>query len=300
VRKHVPFVLEHASISLSNQGASSSSAGELISPEKLVQSLRGTIFGGTNSIHHFVTIHSTNSAAMQAAAAGAEEGAVFVAEEQLGGRGRGGHAWHSERGVGIYVSAVLRPRLEPTETLWLSLIAGLAVHEAVKLVSGIAADLRWPNDIILGGKKVGGILTELSTEQDKVRHVVVGVGLNVNHAEFPAELRELATSLRIESGRKWARMELLAALLKSLNGEYAALQADTDGSFRRSVVRRFEERSSYAKLAEVQVDDAGMGESASFSGVTAGLDARGFLLVQTPAGMRTVINGGVRKVGRAI
>ncbi len=276
----------------------------MISPEKLAPLLSGTIFGGVDSVHHFLTIHSTNSAAMQAAAAGAEEGAVFIAEEQLGGRGRGGHAWHSERGVGIYLSVVLRPRLEPTETLWLSLISGLAVHEAVKSVTGIAPDLRWPNDIIFvgknGGKKLGGILTELSTEQGKVRHVVVGIGLNVNHAEFPEELRELATSLRIETGRKWLRVELVAALLKSLNREYAALQADANGSFKRSVVRRFEERSSYARSAEVQVDDAGMDESASFSGVTAGLDARGFLLVQTSTGMRTVINGGVRKVSERV
>jgi BirA family biotin operon repressor/biotin-[acetyl-CoA-carboxylase] ligase len=299
MRKRVPFVLGAHSTS-SQVPNFPNSDDELISPEKLSPLLRGTIFGGADSIHHFLTIHSTNSAAMQAAAAGAEEGAVFIAEEQLGGRGRGGHTWHSERGVGIYLSVVLRPRLEPTETLWLSLISGLAVHEAVKAVTGIAPDLRWPNDIIAGGKKLGGILTELSTEQCKVRHVVVGIGLNVNHAEFPAELRELATSLRIESCRKWPRVELVAALLKSLNREYGALQADADGSLKRSIISRFEERSSYARSAQVQVDDAGMGESASFSGVTAGLDARGFLLVQTPTGMRTVINGGVRKVGARV
>jgi BirA family transcriptional regulator, biotin operon repressor / biotin---[acetyl-CoA-carboxylase] ligase len=290
-----------AVISISDQATiCSGSEDEPITPEKLSPLLRGTIFGGENSIHHFLTIHSTNSAAMQAAAAGSEEGAVFIAEEQLGGRGRGGHSWHSERGAGIYLSVILRPRLEPMETLWLSLIAGLAVHEAVQSITGLAADLRWPNDIMAGGKKLGGILTELSTEQNRVRHVVVGIGLNVNHAEFPEDLRELATSLRIETGRGWPRVELVAALLKSLNREYAALQADADGSFRRSIISRFEERSSYARGAEVQVDDAGQGESASFTGVTDGLDARGFLLVRTAIGMRTVVNGGVRKVGARV
>src|SRR5438270_6589113 len=179
MRKHVPFLLGAASI---HSDFHCRFDDPLISAEKLEPLLRGTIFGRADAVHHFLTIQSTNSAAMQAAAAGAEEGALFIAEEQLGGRGRGGHAWHSERGLGIYLSAVLRPRLGPTETLWLSLIAGLAVHEAVEAVAGITPDLRWPNDIIVGGKsggkKLGGILTELSTEpgQRKVRHVVVGLG----------------------------------------------------------------------------------------------------------------------------
>lgn len=233
---------------------------------------------------------------MQAAAAGADEGSVFIAEEQLAGRGRGGHSWHSAPSSGIYLSIILRPQLEPTETLWLSLIAGLAAHEAISSQAGIAPDLRWPNDIMLGEKKMGGILTELSTEQGQVRHVVVGIGLNVNNNSFPEELRPVATSLRAETGREWPRLGLAAALLKSLDREYAALRADTGGRYRESIVRRFEQCSSYARSTNVQVDDIGSGQNASFTGITAGLDKRGFLLVETSAGLRTVISGGVRKI----
>jgi BirA family biotin operon repressor/biotin-[acetyl-CoA-carboxylase] ligase len=232
---------------------------------------------------------------MEAATAGAAEGSVFIAEEQTGGRGRGGHTWHSAPYSGIYLSVILRPKLEPTETLWLSLMAGLAAHYALRYQIGVEPDLRWPNDVMLGNKKLGGILTELSTEQGKVRHVVIGIGLNVNTASFPSELRDLATSLRIETEREWPRLELTAALLKSLGREYASLQADADGKYRESIVRRFEHCSSYVRSASVQVDDFS-GAAGSFSGKTVGLDSRGFLLVDTKSGIRTVINGGVRKI----
>lgn len=276
-----------------------SHAEALLTATNLDPLIQGTIFApraGGAAIHHFLSIPSTNGAAMQAAATGAQEGTIFIGEEQTAGRGRGGHTWHSAASSGIYLSVILRPQLAPTETLWLSLITGLAAHDAVRSQTGIAPDLRWPNDVMLGEKKCGGILTELSTEQAKVRHVVVGIGLNVNHESFPSELRNLATSLRVETGRRWPRLELAAALLKSLDREYAAFQANADGSYRESILARFEQCSSYVRSAKVQVQDSGSGENASFTGTTAGLDKRGFLLVETSAGLRTVISGGVRKI----
>ncbi len=271
---------------------------DLLTQENLAPLLGATIFSPSASgggIHHFRRIHSTNSAAMQAAASGAQEGSVFIAEEQLGGRGRGGHSWHSAPSSGIYLSVILRPRLEPTDTLWLSLIAGLAAHDAITSQVGIAPDLRWPNDIMLGEKKLGGILTELSTEAGKVRHVIVGIGLNINNDSFPEELRDLATSLRLETDRNWPRIELTAALLKSLDREYRELQSDVEGKYRDGVVHRFEQCSSYARSAHVHVDDSA-GDDGGYAGQTAGLDRQGFLLVQTSGGLRTVVNGGVRKM----
>jgi len=180
-------------------------------------------------------------------------------------------------------------------TIVVVLMAGLAAHDAIKCQAGIEPDLRWPNDIMLGEKKLGGILTELSTEAGKVRHVVVGIGLNVNHDSFPEELRDTATSLRLETDRDWPRIELAAALLKLLDREYRGLQSDVGGKYRDAVVDRFEQCSSYARSAHVHVDDSA-GDGAGYTGQTAGLDSKGFLLVQTSGGLRTVINGGVRKV----
>src|SRR5581483_7188432 len=172
--------------------------------------VKGTSF---TRINHYFRIGSTNTEAMAAAAAGQPEGSVFVAEEQTSGRGRGAHRWASAKSDGIYCSVVLRPELPLADALVISLAAGLAVSSAIEQVTGLAADLRWPNDVLVNGKKACGILTEMNAEATRVRYVVVGMGLNVNHARFPADLPD-ATSLRNESGRVWSRVELAAALLK--------------------------------------------------------------------------------------
>ena len=224
--------------------------------EVLEPKIAGTIFAG--GVHHFASIGSTNVAAMQSGAQrwaesveddaakgntgsqlprptkgslhGApsssrctEQGEVWLAEEQTAGKGRAGHGWESRPKDGIYLSALLRPRLAPAEVIILSLAAGLAVVEAVHEVTGLWSDLRWPNDVMLGGRKFCGILTELNAEVTRVRYVVVGMGLNVNNEEFPLELEAIATSLRRETGQQVSRVELVAALLRALDREQAAL-----------------------------------------------------------------------------
>jgi BirA family biotin operon repressor/biotin-[acetyl-CoA-carboxylase] ligase len=256
--------------------------------------LEGTIFAG--QIHYFLQTASTNALAMEAGAGGGPEGAVFLADEQIAGRGRGGHSWHSERGSGIYLSAVLRPRrwlgsgepeaVSPAESLVLALSAGMAAQAAIEEVSGMRPDLRWPNDVLLNGKKLGGILVELNAEAERVRYVVAGIGLNVNQQALPPELRPVATSLRLESGRTWPRVELAEALLKSLDREYRIFCAGAT----QEILRRFEASSSYARGKRVRVEENG-----GFEGVTEGLDERGFLRVRTGEGMRLVISGGVRE-----
>jgi BirA family biotin operon repressor/biotin-[acetyl-CoA-carboxylase] ligase len=270
---------------------------DLLLAETLAPLLRGTIFA--SHIHHYFKIGSTNVAAMEAAAAGAPEGSVYLGEEQLAGRGRGAHSWHSARSQGIYCSVVLRPALSPADVLVLTLAAGLTVCSAVEQllarhrdhqVSPPQLDLRWPNDPLLNGKKFCGILVELTAEATRVRYLVVGIGINVNQPSFPADLREAATSLRLETGTCWSRVELATALLKSLDREYRGLLKPGPGG-RESVLRRFQERSSYAQGRRVRVEEDG-----GYEGVTAGLDARGFLQVETPKGLRTVLSGGVRAV----
>ncbi len=273
---------------------------DLLLPDIVEPLVKGTIF--TGRLHHYFRIGSTNAAAMQAAGFGENEGAVFFAEEQTAGRGRGGHSWHSARSHGIYVSVILRPQMAPADALVLSLVAGLATASAIEEVTGLKPDLRWPNDLLLarthytaeGGcapqeRKFCGILTELNAEATRVRYAVVGIGINVNQERFPAELEPIATSLRIDSGREWSRVELAAALLKSLDRYYRRFD---EPNVRGHVFREFEQQSSYARGRRVHVD-----EGSGYEGVTAGLEERGFLRVQADDGTtRTVLSGGVRAI----
>ena len=217
---------------------------DLLLPEMLEPLLRGTIFGG--NIHHYYRVGSTNTAAMDAAAGGAPEGTVFLAEQQTAGRGRASNQWHSAESTGIYCSVILRPALPPSDVLVLSLAAGLAVQSAIQGIDPhVMADLKWPNDLLITGKKFCGILTEMSAEATRVRHIVVGIGINVNQNSFPAELTQTATSLRLVTGTEWSRVELCAALLKSLDHEYHSLLETRDAQ--AEILRRFEARSSSAR-----------------------------------------------------
>jgi BirA family transcriptional regulator, biotin operon repressor / biotin---[acetyl-CoA-carboxylase] ligase len=259
---------------------------DLLLPEMVAPLVKGTIFA--KQIHHYYKIGSTNTEAMQSAAEGAPEGSVFLAEEQLAGRGRGANTWHSARSTGIYCSAILRPTMPPSDVLIFSLAAGLAVRAAVaEIAPQLEPDLKWPNDLLLGGRKFCGILTEMNSEATQVRHLVVGIGINVNQSKFPAELREIATSLRIETGTEWSRVELCGALLKSLDREYRALAGDAGA--RHSILRRFEASSSSVRGRKMSVV-----ENPSLAGITEGLDGRGFLQVRTAEGLRTVLSGTVR------
>jgi BirA family biotin operon repressor/biotin-[acetyl-CoA-carboxylase] ligase len=264
------------------------SVPDLLLPAILGPLLRGTVFDA--QLHHFYKIRSTNTAAMAAAAEGAAEGSVFLAEEQTAGRGRGAHSWQSARSAGIYCSVVLRPALPPSEVLVLALAAGLAVRTAIEQVdSRVSADLKWPNDVLINGKKVCGILTEMNAEATRVRYVVVGIGINVNQASFPKELEGEATSLRMATGSEWSRVELTAALLKSLDREYRLLVEQSDA--RPSILRRFTEQSSWVRGKQVRVEENG----SRVEGTTEGLDERGFLQVRTVQGSTTVLSGTVRE-----
>ena len=262
---------------------------DLPSPDVLASPLAATIFA--DKVHHYFRLPSTNSEAMQAAAGGAPEGTVFLAEEQTAGRGRGGHSWTSPPSSGIYCSVILRPPLAPADAIILSMMAGLATAFAVEQVTDVKPDLRWPNDLLIGEKKFCGILTEMNAEVTHVRYAVVGIGINVNQGEFPSDLEAIATSLRIAAGHACSRVQLTAALLQSLDREYLALTCRDISEARRDIFRRFEEKSSYARGKRVRVEEDG-----GYEGTTAGLDDRGFLLVETHAGLRTVLSGGVRPV----
>jgi BirA family biotin operon repressor/biotin-[acetyl-CoA-carboxylase] ligase len=262
------------------------SVPDLLLPEIVRPLARGTIF--QKELHHFYKIGSTNTAAMAAAAEGAPEGSVFLAEEQTAGRGRGANAWQSPRSTGIYCSVILRPSLPPSDVLTLSLATGLAVQAAIRQIdTRIDLDLKWPNDLLIEGKKVCGILAEMNAEATRVRYIVVGIGINVNQASFPKELS--ATSLRLVTGSEWSRVELVGALLKSLDREYRELVDNSDAQ--QSVLQRFAQNSSWIFGKKVRIEENG----SAFEGTTEGLDSRGFLQVSTPHGVRTVLSGTVRE-----
>ncbi len=252
--------------------------------------LGGSVFAG--QVHHFAEVDSTNTHAMQAGAAGAAHGSVYVADAQAAGRGRGGHQWSSPAGSGLYVSVLLRPALAPGDALWLSLAAGLSAIGAVTDATGYAPDLRWPNDLMVGARKLGGILTEMQAEATRVRFVVIGIGINVHQQAFPGELGTRATSLAIERpGTAVTRTSLLGALLLRLEREAAALAGPEAQSAQQSVARRMQAQSSWVRGKRVTV-----GEETPFHGITEGLDARGFLRVRLADGtLRTVLSGGVRE-----
>ncbi|MBM4289570.1 MAG: biotin--[acetyl-CoA-carboxylase] ligase [Deltaproteobacteria bacterium] len=170
-------------------------------------------------VRHFVTVPSTNDAAKDWARQGCPEGAVLVAETQSAGRGRLGRVWESPPGTGIYLSIVLRPPLPPLELPKLTLTAAVAVAAAIKGATGIRVGIKWPNDLIFGGKKMGGILTEMETESDRMSHVILGVGLNINTSTFPEHLATTATSLA-GPGQSYSRLAIFRAFLKEMDVFY--------------------------------------------------------------------------------
>lgn len=250
----------------------------------LEAALAGSSFAGR--LHYSPVTGSTNTDAVQAARAGAPHGSVYFAEEQQAGRGRGDHGWHSAAGEGLYVSVLLRPALAAARLPLLPLAAGLAAAEAIHEASGLTPDLRWPNDLLVGERKCGGILVESKIAGGAVDFAVVGIGINVHQRGFDAGLATPATSLDMEAGRRVSRQTLLVVLLKSLERETFGLQEEAAG---QAIAARLEDASTWLRGRQVTVH----GPQACM-GVTAGLDEHGFLLVDTAEGRVTVQTGGVR------
>ena len=261
-------------------------SADVLIPAMLRRRLEGTPFA--KHMHHFFTIGSTNDAALELGHSGAPHGTVVLAEQQTAGRGRVGRKWHSEKSNGIYMSVLLRPGISPVEAPLITLVAGLAARDAVAEQTGVAPDVRWPNDLMLGGKKCGGILTEMHAEPDRVQYVVVGIGINVNHETLPTDIRGLATSLRIETGHTQSRNELVVRLLRALDGYYNQfLRQGTE-----AILRRFREVSSYCEGKRVRVATA----TETYLATTAGLDSSGVLRVRRENGKtEPVLAGDVRE-----
>jgi BirA family transcriptional regulator, biotin operon repressor / biotin---[acetyl-CoA-carboxylase] ligase len=260
---------------------------DILTPDMLRQRLKGSMFA--KRIHHFFRTDSTNRVAMELGYAGEPEGAVILAEEQTAGRGRAGRSWHSERAAGIYVTLLLRPKISPVQAPLLTMMAGLSAHAAIQAQTGLQPDVKWPNDLILNGQKVGGILTEMHAEPTLVRFVIVGIGINMNQETFPSELNRVATSLRVETGKNQSRLELLVRLLREFETDYNRFLREGSSS----VTERFTQVSSYALGKKVRVTNG----NEIYVGVTAGLRPEGLLQVQREDGaVVTVFAGDVAEI----
>jgi BirA family biotin operon repressor/biotin-[acetyl-CoA-carboxylase] ligase len=239
---------------------------------------------------HFPSIDTTMREAARRAFEGASEGTLITADEQTAGRGRLGRVWRSDPGVGLYFSLVLRPRVPPANSAALTLACGLGVARGIGDAAGVVCDIRWPNDVLLGGKKLAGILVEMNAEADRLRYVIAGVGINVNHAAVPDELAEIATSLRLETGCEFLRDAVLDAVLRRMDDYYRMFCERGPAP----VIEAFTRASSYAKGKRVLIEGAGR----PLEGVTAGLDAKGQLLLRTQDGkIEPVVAGSVRPAG---
>ncbi|HZR26464.1 MAG TPA: biotin--[acetyl-CoA-carboxylase] ligase [Vicinamibacterales bacterium] len=233
--------------------------------------------------YYFPSIGSTNDFA-----ASLPEGAVVVADEQTAGRGRRGHTWFSPAGSGLYVSVVLAPRLsiDPRRaTAILTLAAGVGISEGIDLATGLRVDLKWPNDLFVGPRKLGGILAEASVSGDAIGTVVLGFGINVRPTAYPSDIADRASSLETELGRQVDRHHLLVETLTALAHRYDDLLA---GRF-DAILDAWRARAPRAVDADVTWTSA----SGPLTGRTAGIDADGALLVKIEGRVERIVAGEV-------
>ena len=265
-----------------NRGYALKGAGDVLSEAELLSCLKTEWAGGRTV--YFDATDSTNIQARRLAEAHAPHGTLVVSDRQDGGKGRRGRSWASPSGVGIWMSLILRPEIAPSSASMLTLAAALAVREGIQEEAGLSPLSEWHNDLVLNGKKICGILTEMSTELMEIQYVITGIGINVNQREFPSEIRDTATSLSLEAGRCFRRSSLIAAILKAFEKDYAAFLKTGDLSL------LLEEYN--ACLVNRGKEVCILDPSGEYRAVAEGIDESGSLLVTLPDGTRREIISG--------
>lgn len=268
---------------LTNAGYRLRGVPDRLYPEEITWGLKTSFMG--RHVHYCERTDSTNRLARELAARGAPEGTLVVAEEQTGGRGRLGRGWFSPYGKGIWCSLILRPTLSPLDAPPLTMLAAVAVAEALQQAAGLLAGIKWPNDLLAGGRKLCGILTELDAEVERVNHLIVGIGLNVNIApgEFPPELTNTATSVLAVTGRRASRVKLLQEMLAAL--EYWYLRWQKEGF--SPVLSRWKEHSITLGRPVLVTS-----HRESYEGWAEDVDESGSLILRLPGGERLKIFSG--------
>jgi BirA family biotin operon repressor/biotin-[acetyl-CoA-carboxylase] ligase len=235
-------------------------------------------------VRHFDSLPSTNTEAARLAQGGASEGTTIVSNEQTAGRGRLDRSWISPANAGLYLSVILRPQFAMPRYTLIPLLTALAVHDALLDVLELQVDIKWPNDILIGGRKLCGILTE-TTETEAGRAVIVGIGVNLTSEAFPTELRRIAVSLEDVIDQAVDRKQLLRAVVSALSRRYAQLDT-ADGD--REIISEWEKYSSYAFGKHVSMSSA----NELISGVTRGLESDGALRIETGDGTVVTVRAG--------
>lgn len=249
---------------------------DILLPQLIRPRLRTRMMG--RNLYHFYDVDSTNLFAGRLIAHGRKipEGTVIIAESQTAGRGRLGRSWHSEREAGMYFSMVVYPKTPPSLAPLFTLGTAVAMHNAIERYSGLDVDIKWPNDLLLGRRKVCGILSEIQAEVDLVRTMIIGVGLNANHEQLPEGIADRATSLRIASGRIQSRLEILVEFLE----EFENIYMDFERKGPRGIIDQWTRFSSFANGRKIEINDG----VRKIGGLTRGLNALGALRIEQKGG----------------
>ncbi len=263
------------------------SAPDILSATEISHKLKTKFIG--RIVHSFNTVKSTNDIAHQLADKGTIEGTIVTAEKQTLGKGRLGRSWHSPDKMGIYVSIILRPKFTPGQAPGLSIMSALAVAETLDELAPKKVQIKWPNDILINGRKVSGVLTELSAEKDKINYVIVGMGINVKQSEsdFPPNLRATATSLQREAAKEISRVELLKLLLANFEKEYLHYRK---GQLKKSLPRIRKWSSLLNKEVTLQWNGAAV------TGTAVDIDTSGSLIIESNGNRMSVSSGEVTVV----
>ena len=267
-----------------NRGYRISGCPDVIAAEEVGSRLKTKWMG--RPVRYFEVIDSTNRYAKKAAEDGAPEGLLVIGDEQTAGRGRSGRHWTTPPGTAIAMTILLRPEIAADRIAMTTLVMGLAVTQAVRELYDIPAGIKWPNDVVINGKKLCGILTEMSAEVMHVNHIVIGVGINANMTSFPEELSRIATSLKLELGRDVSRAELIAQVMAEFERLYEKFEEDGD---LRAVSEEYNALCLNAESMVRVLDPNG-----EYTGTSHGINALGELLVETESGqVRNVYAGEV-------
>lgn len=263
------------------------SAPDVLHADDLLSLVQGSRLVGRD-IRVFQETTSTNDVADKLGRDGAGEGVVVFAETQTRGRGRLGRGWHSPAGKGLWFSVLLRPDLRPQSATQLTVAAATALVRAIREVTSVRPEIKWPNDLVVGGRKLAGVLTELSAELDHINHLILGIGVDVNltAGDLPADLRKHTTSLRLVTGRVWRRADLAAAILRALDHDYGRI---CQGRFGELAEEWETGCTTLGRRVRIQVGER------MLAGRAEALDEDGALLLRTDHGhLERIIGGDVR------
>jgi BirA family transcriptional regulator, biotin operon repressor / biotin---[acetyl-CoA-carboxylase] ligase len=259
---------------------------DVLLPQLIRPRVRTSMVG--RNLYHFYSVDSTNAFAGRLLSHGraVPEGSVIIAESQTAGRGRLGRSWHSEREAGLYFSMVLFPKAPPSLAPLFTLGTAVAMHNAVERYTGLDIDIKWPNDLLAGGKKFCGILSEIQAEVDLVRHMIIGVGVNANHQTLPDDIASRATSLRMASGHIQSRIEILLEFFE----EFEKIYMDFERKGPPSIIEQWTRFSSFADGRRIEIHDG----VRKIAGVTRGLNPLGALRIEQKGGrLEDVYSGDV-------